>query len=413
MSFNQPTEAAMSDHRFEKPLGADDAYYDIPLESGTIDMDDLRGQSVFHGEKRAREASKRYAIPENAAGAECVDAIAQRILGLLVMSRYRRGPVSFVSDAQPQFLSKIRAAILADRPVELVLSFFGSKVQNALKTFSKNGTEVDVSELASLLRFYEITQAIEAMYPPGAVFHVACDGRKYADAIGFTPEQGRGYYENIALMCRFLGIDHAVRLFDEADHYPHDLDERTQRHHERVRSSYAGGDPAVTRFVTKLRASMCLSMPINTSEIDLCRLRLAFSQCCDDELNRSDPKAFEIRRHLLDQSEKSAIRYIAIYDAVKETGVLERVAPDAIRATVHPKPGQLGIYAVNQHANDVFPHHGQGTIRGSADAVDIEKVRVGFRADLERMGEGIRGVTLAKDHYPFVSENHPFFIETV
>ncbi len=96
MSFKQPTETAMSDHRFWKPLDAGDTYYDIPLESGTIDMEDLRGQSVFHGERRAREACKRYAIPENAAGAECVDAIAIEIIrsGIIESAGFEIVPVS-------------------------------------------------------------------------------------------------------------------------------------------------------------------------------------------------------------------------------------------------------------------------------------------------------------------------------
>lgn len=407
------TEAAMSDHRFERPLEPDDVYATLPMRTGTIDLDALKGQALECGQLRAKDAAKRYPIREKAQTAENARALAERILGLLVMSRYRRGPVQFVSESQDAFITKISAAILADRPIELILSFFGSKVRNPLKTYAEQGTEVDISEMASLLRFYEISQAIRALYAPGATVRVACDGRKYAPAIGFTEEQGRGYYENISCMCRALGIDDSVCLFDEADHYPEDHRQRTEQHLQRVRRSYFDGEPEMVGFVTKLRTSMCLSMPIDTSAIDAVQLRLAFSRFNDEELQQRDPRALEVRRFILRQSEECSLRYVAVYDAVKEAGVLESVAPDAIRATVHPKPGQLGLYAVNQHANGIFPHHGQGMMSLDADGkVDLNRVRIGFRADIERSTEPAEGIALSQEEHQFSDGKHPFAILT-
>ena len=403
----------MSDHRFDRPLEPDDVYQPLPVRGGAIDVDELKGQALEYGKLRARDAAKRYPIPEKAQTAENARALAERILGLLVMSRYRRGPVQFVSESQDDFLAKISAAILADRPVELILSFFGSKVRNPLKTFAEEGTEVDISEMASLLRFYEISQAIRALYAPGAMVRVACDGRKYAPAIGFTEGQGRGYYERIDCMCRALGIDDSVCLFDEADHYPLDHRERTERHLQRVTQSYFDGEPSMVGFVTKLRTSMCLSMPIDTSAIDAAQLRLAFSRLDDAALQQRDPRALEVRHFILRESEKCSLRYVAVYDAVKEERVLESVAPNAIRATVHPKPGQLGLYAVNQHSNDIFPHHGQGMMSLDANGKqDLNRVRIGFRADIERSTAAVEGIVLPPEEYEFSDGKHPFAILT-
>src|SRR3989344_3696306 len=98
-----PTEAAMSDHRFARPLEPQDVFHPIAIEPGNLDLDLLKNQTQEHAEKRAKEASKRHQIPEKADCAEHAYAMAERILGLLVMSRYRRGPVQFVNEAQADF----------------------------------------------------------------------------------------------------------------------------------------------------------------------------------------------------------------------------------------------------------------------------------------------------------------------
>ena len=406
------TDAAMSVHRFEMPLKPTDVYRALAITRGDVDLAMFKDQATQHGDKRAKEASKRYAVPDagTLTEVERVHALAERILGLLSMSRYRRGPIQFVQEGKPVFLQKISDAILQEKPVELIMSFYGLKVQNPLKTYGTDGSEVDVSEMASLLRFYEITQAIGKMYGPGAEFHIACDGRKYAEALGYTNAQASGYYRNLNALCAALGIQQSVHLPDEADFYPEDHQERTATHLHRIRTAYAQNDPAVTGFVTKLRASMCLSMPVNTGEIDVEQLRFAFSAMTDTELCAHCPAALEVRRHLLDRSLDCTLKYVAVYDAVKEAGVLEQIAPAAVRATVHPKPGQIGLYAVNERTNDVFPHHGQGVVQTGGAGMTIDNVRVRFRADLERQDPQFCAICLPKDRYPFSDEQHPFLI---
>lgn len=410
--MQRPTEAAMNIHRFESPLDPDAEYREVPLVEADIDLETLRLQAEAIAAKKATDVSNKVLITKKMRNTEpelVTAKLAERILNLLILSRYRRGPVQFVNEGKQEFTEKICDAIRNDRPIELILSFFGYKVQNPLKTWAVEGSEVDISEMASILRFYEITEGIRAIYPPGAVFHIACDGRKYADAIGFTEEQGRDYFTNIKAMAKAMGIDKSVHLFDEANHYPADHAERTERHLKRVQDAYAENDPAITQFVTKLRTSMCLSMPIDTC-ITLPQLRMAFSCLPDNELCVRDPKSLDIRRHILNESEKRSMKYVAVYDAVKEANVIEGVAPNALRASVHPKPRQLGLYAVSEHSHDIFPHHGQGIAKMKPEEMDIEKVRIRFRADIERVDADCVAFCLPKDKYDFAKTKHPFFV---
>lgn len=410
------TEAAMSDHRFERPLDPDsDMFIEPPIEDGDVDFENLKAQAMESGSMRAKEAKKRYQVPPICEGkAEHAKQLAKRILGLLIMSRYRRGPVQFVQESEESFLQKIVDAILNDRPIELILSFFGSKVQNPLKTWATNGTEVDISEMASLLRFYEITQAIKALYEPGAVVHVACDGSKYAEAIGFTQQQGHGYFQNIQAMCRALQIDDCVRTFDEADKYPSDHQDRVAEQLQHITGQYQAQEPTIVQTITKLRASMCLSMPVDTKSVTVVQLRMVYSGISDADLEKRDAKALALRRHISRESVNCCLKYIAVYDAVKQAGIIERAAPNALRATVHPKPGQIGLYAVNQHTNNIFPHHGQGIMHAEPRSPDLEKIRIGFRADVERrIDPPARGIRLPKyRQYAFASDEHPFLFTT-
>ncbi|GEM_PF-1153900 len=407
------TSAALSDHRFERPIDPDDDFQEIPLIEQDLDLMALKGQAEEQGLVRVHEVRKRYPVPERMSP-ERDKALARQILGLLSMARYRRGPVKFIQDASEEFIAKLVHCIQRDIPVEIILSFFCYKVCNPLKTWAQTGTEVDLSELGSLLRFHELAFAISQLYPPGAKFLVACDGSKYYDSVGFPAESGRGYFENVRGMAEYLGISGStVELFDESSRYPTDIADRKASHTERVTEAYQRGDPDLVRRVTSLRTSMALLMPIDQST-PLELVALAFSGVEDAELQAVCAEAYDLRRDILDQAHYKTLRYIGSYDAVQDAGVLEEIAPLALRATVHPKPGQIGMYSVNCHANNIFPHHAQGTTRAFGRTMCLEDIRLKFAADLRRQcGDSpLVGVTLPKGRYPFnrSTESHPFAI---
>jgi hypothetical protein len=84
--------------------------------------------------------------------------------------------------------------------------------------------------------------------------------------------------------------------------------------------------------------------------------------------------------------------------------------PNAIRCTVHPKPGQIGIHTLNK-ATQIFAHCGQGVVdavRGSE--IDLKDVRVDFRANLLRQESHLIGICLDADRFPFASASHPFLV---
>ncbi len=404
------SQAAISDHRFERPLCPDDLYAEIPLQSGDIDFAKLKDEAETNAERSAEFVKNHLPIPRKMTPDEKVKARAQRILNLLMLTRYRRGPKEFV-DTQ-NTLARIVDSINSQSPVELILSFFGYKVCNRLKTWAETGTEVDLSETASLLRFYEIAKAIDHLHEGGGQVTVACDGSKYAPAVGFSEEQGKGYFKNVSALAEHMGIDNSVKLVDEADHYPGDHKEKAGENCRRVHEGYINGNQDIVSLVGSLRKSIALTIPIAKS-ISIETVALAFCEGInDEELKRVSKAAFELRMWIQDQSLASTVKYIGYYNAVKNAGVIERIAPHALRATVHPKPGQIGLYAINKANDNRFPHHGQGVICADAKPGNyLDKVRVRFQADIRRpaLDEGLKGICLPQFKYRFATnERHPF-----
>lgn len=410
MHAQKITQAALSDHRFDKPLCPDDEFQNIPMREARADelsLEDLKMQADESALKEAKRAiEKNPGCPLNQEDHDML--IAKRIFDLLTYKRYRRGPQKFVEGPDKDaVISQIADRIRAKQPVELILSFFGSKVQNELKTFAQDGTEVDLSEAASLLRFYEIAHSIEAIYDFGAVVNVACDGRKYADSIGFSPEAGAGYFRNVCLLAEHMKLGDQVKLFDEANYYPDDIMDRMEHRLAQLITQYEQGDIDLIRFVEKLRLSLAISIPQNG--IPLNQLKLAFSsEIPCSQLSQICRESYDLRQGLIDRSRTGALRYIAMYDVVKEARVIENVAPTSIRATVHPKQGQIGLYAVNSAVNNRFPHHVQGVMSGNNTNGKLDDVRGAFAADLRRSDQDLVGITLPPSQYSFSNGKHPF-----
>lgn len=404
------THAALSDHRFNTPLNHGDEFRDIPMREakpGEVSLVGLRLQADESATKEARRAIERNpGCPKNQEDHDAL--LAKRIFDVLTCKRYRRGPQKFVEGQdQEAIIAQITDRIRLRQPVELILSFFGSKVQNQLKTFAEDGTEVDLSEVASLLRFYEIARSVEVVYDFGAEVKIACDGRKYADSIGFSAEAGSGYFKNICLLAEYMGLGDHVKLFDEAEHYPDDITERMESRLVQLRCRYEQGDLDLIRFVEKLRLSLAISIPQNG--VALQQLSLAFSsQIPCSQLSQICRESYDLRQGLVDRSRNGALRYIAMYDVVKDAGIIESVAPNAIRATVHPKQGQIGLYAVNSAVNNRFPHHVQGVMSDFNSGGKLDDVRGSFAADLRRADQNLVGITLPTAQYPFSNGKHPF-----
>lgn len=377
-------DARISDFRFEQPLSKSDVFYKLNLFPGSIDFCKLK-----------KDAENSATTKINNLKTQNITVI-DIIYKFITCNFYRRGSIDFINERDIK--QKIQKAICNNQPVKFILSFFGYKVLNSLKTFAKKGTEVDISECASLLRFYEIAYAISLVYQPGAIFIIACDGCKYYKAVGFTKDQAFGYYKNVLLLSETLKINNFVQIIQESDFYNFDIEREYPFIIKQGKELY-NLDHKFAELANKLRKSLSFTIPIPHEKPSI----LAKIHGCLS----LDKHEEELKEDIYRRTCEAAISYVSVYQYVKEKCDLKQQIDGVIRCTVHPKQDQLGIYPVNKSSDNVFPHHGQGDW---SELKGLRSVRVKFSADILRKPNPI-GWALDSGVHKFASNTHPFWVE--
>ncbi|MBX9772481.1 MAG: L-tyrosine/L-tryptophan isonitrile synthase family protein [Candidatus Obscuribacterales bacterium] len=400
----------LSNQRFRTPLISTDMLYPVKSSTGNlsdagIDIDLLKLQAkVSAGERAGRIKTLAKDRHMN---------LAESIWSLLSLNRYRRGRLSLSDTAKEKCIEQIASSILARRPIDLTMAFFPIKVRNPLKTLAKTGTEVDVSELGCLFRLYEICLAIENLYIHGARFLVSCDGYRYQNVCG-DPESGiKGYMNNVQAMIDYLGIGDCVKLIDERKLYPDRYMDSFDHNVRHIVDGYRRGQSEIVELVDRLRRNIALVLDLDPA-IPLDRVALAFAgDVKNKELKLLNQDAYDLRMSLDEKSFQSTVEYIAINWTMLDLKVFASALPNAVKATVHPKTGELGLYPINKATDNVFPHNGQGHMTFSLrDDYHVDDIRVSFMADLMRQNsdDQLRGVVLPPEKYPFSDGKHPFTV---
>lgn len=400
----------ISNQRFRRPLVSTDVLHSLKLVTGDIsetgiDISVLKSQAKASAVDRASRV-KALANENNL-------TLAESIWLLINLNRYRRGKLSLSATARQKCINQITASVSAKRPIDLTMAFFPIKVRNPLKTLAKTGTEVDISELGCLFRLYEICLAIENLYAYGARFLISCDGYRYQSVCG-DPEAGiRGYIKNVQSMIDYFDMGKYIKLFDERALYPDCYMETFDRNVKHVKTAYEQGNSNVIDLVDRLRPNIALVLDLDPS-ISVNKVALAFAGNLDNGgLKRLDTEAYDLRMTLNEKSLEATVAYIATNWTMLDLNVFASAMPQVVKATVHPKEGELGLYPINKATDNVFPHNGQGHMTfSSREEYHVDDIRVSFLVDLMRDNSAnhYKGIVLPPEKYPFSDGRHPFTI---
>jgi hypothetical protein len=104
-----------------------------------------------------------------------------------------------------------------------------------------------------------------------------------------------------------------------------------------------------------------------------------------------------IREQTVDRAEQGAFEFALFLYILREIDLVGSCYPGAVRATVHPKPGQWGLHLVNPETR-VFPWQGVAYLN------ERDRWRVKYEFDVMR--EGARPVHVRGD-----DELFPFYYE--
>lgn len=366
----------------------------------------MRLQAETHAHTRADLIRRQY----NSAAPE------EQALQLLALSRYRRGSRTLSETGHERAAEQIRESIRRDLDVTFTLCFLPAKIRHPLKTFARDGTEVDLGEAGALLRLHEVATALSLLLHRTVRATISSDGMRYAHCMGVKSETVRGYQRNIRLLISALGLCQTVSIVDEATLLPLHWGDDVEREITNIRDQIKKSDEQTIAEIRALQPAVALCTDIDPS-LPLSDLLLAHA--CDltsEERRIRSSSAADLREQLEKTSLEATIGYIAANRVMTHLQLFRQCWPLTVKGTVHPKVGEIGLKPVNEATDNVFPYHGQGhfTFNGN-ERQKIDDIRISFVVDLLRRKDAdqLRAVVLSPETYPFSNGKHPFLIERV
>lgn len=277
------------------------------------------------------------------------------------------------------FASQIGPSIRDHQRLQFLLPAFPFKDQNLFRTEAQP-EHIDLGEIALLIRLHALALAFFQFHPFGADWIVLADGASYAHALGVDVKQAHEYRENLRNWRNALNLQGTVSILD-LDEVAKKADGVANRgrfdamleHIKRALSRLRTPNEAMQQAFAVLMRGMAWNLATRSYDTRHARREIwqAVTQFGADGV-RYDPLSSEIR----ERSEIAALHYGAYNLTLRWLEIADRMFPNAIRATVHPKANQVAVPSLG----DVYPWNGVPIVRGSTFAVNEVSVQAWYRA---------------------------------
>ncbi len=334
--------------------------YDDPVEPGVIDSFDYakpRADTIARAETFVRGVGNRLAR---------LPTVYDRVFAIMEAKRYRAGTMTQTRFAENKELFRpiLERRINEGAPLEFVLPSFPYKFSNPVKVARK---APDMAEILCLSQLYEICKALSSVYEGGARFVIISDGHLYHKMFGISEYEAVEFRDQIKEMISLLGFDESIDVVDMQDLIRFEQERYNEIRHELepLFRQWWEQNPENERVQSLVKSS---APNINTAgEVTHDLVQMATKDILHATDEDETLKNFQkVRDRVRDRSEDGAFEFALTLYTLKELGLVERFYPQAIRATVHPKPAQWGIHLVNRQTR-VFPWQGVAVHKASKD----------------------------------------------
>ncbi|MCQ6530328.1 L-tyrosine/L-tryptophan isonitrile synthase family protein [Bacillus mycoides] len=248
----------------------------------------------------------------------------------------------------------LERCISNNTPLEFLLPSFPFKVGNPIKAM-RNAP--DMAEVLCLSRLYEFCLAIKYIYPPGAKFIIISDGQIYHDIFGATLYEALYYKEKSIQMIYSLGFEDNLEMIDMQN-----LINQRKQEFDDCRKQLR---PIFEKWWTQKDEDLKILALINATTININMNNVIhdlIQVATKDMMHKFDEAGHiqyikKVREEIYNQADRAAFEFSLFLYTLKELDLVLGAYPNAIRATVHPKPKQWGIHLVNKESR-IFPWHG-------------------------------------------------------
>ncbi|MHC8609903.1 L-tyrosine/L-tryptophan isonitrile synthase family protein (plasmid) [Paenarthrobacter ureafaciens] len=249
------------------------------------------------------------------------------------------------NNTERETIDKLVPAISRNSRLLFVLPGFPFKDQNLFRV-PYEASHPDLADISFIIRLHRLTQALYQVHPFGADILVLTDGDLYADIFDVKRSDVEAYGRRLASYRNLLNLQGTVSFYslhklimrspaDAACFWQvvADIESWLEDSNERVERT--------TENLKVLRLGMRRNM--QTRE----RLgSLSHGEAWHILWGNADELGSPhrgLREELDRRVEAAASRYAAVNLALKWTKLIDRWFPDAIRGTVHAKPGQFAL----------------------------------------------------------------------
>lgn len=265
------------------------------------------------------------------------------------------------------FVKFFENKVAANERLHFIFPGFPFKDQNPFRTLSEP-VDYDLAEAALIMRLHTLAVAIYQTYHIGAEWIILTDGTAFCDALRVKEEDTRVYQENLRKLRNRLDLGRAIsfvnfrdlaRFFDHPSGYWAALLEYLEGAlAELASSSLTSG--ALDLLVRGMKRNVNLTdLRGNCSWAD-------WWSVLHDDRDQVKRGLLELWDEVNTTCSGSALKYAAFNLATKWVNFERQIFPEAIRATIHAKRGQIAVPRIGSE----FPWNGVAFVSGPKIGVD-------------------------------------------
>jgi pyoverdine/dityrosine biosynthesis protein Dit1 len=313
---------------------------------------------------------------------------AEAVLDVLLRPEHCRSPEEHVR-GQSAVTDKIELSIAAGEPVRVVVPSFPGRPCSPL---THQRVQPELSEAYAFVLLHRISLLVRSVYEPGVHFVILLDGKAYNPFYGYTAESEHQYPRDLQALVDALGVRDSVSFVDLQDLVDERAEEFAATREEVLPEVEEHWDDPENGFRDELVESMLLgtnTVAINAAAVQLLKWT---------DVPGAPDLIGAMREAVAERARATAFAYMVFLVTIRKLDVIDRVFPDAVRGTVHPKLGQYSPMLVHPETT-IAPWHGVALVRRDG------RVNTVYESKLYEDHDRYRGVYLEGEYTPFFYED--------